>query len=137
MKKMLALVLMLAAAGGALLFGAGSSSLLSPKPPAIETGAPSPAQKADKRLSRPDSGAILQARGRILKVHPADRARKTAEWIVLLVGKKRLSVVVYDSASIRDGKGTRLNPALLKAGETVSLSYRQKGNNRTALAIRA
>ena len=28
-------------------------------------------------------------------------------------------------------------PALLKAGETVSLSYRQKGNNRTALAIRA
>ena len=137
MKKKLALVLMLAAAGGALLFGAGSSSLLSPKPPAIETGTRSSAQKADKRPSRPASGSVLQARGRILQVHPADRARKTAEWIVLLVGKKRLSVVVYDSASIRDGKGTRLNPALLKAGETISLSYRQKGGTRTALAIRA
>jgi hypothetical protein len=65
MKKKLALAFILALAGSAFLFAAGTSAILSPRPAA-------PAAKS----------------------------------------------------------------AVLKAGETVSLSYRQKGKNRTALTIR-
>jgi hypothetical protein len=139
MKKKLALALLLAAAGGAFLFGAGAPSILSPQPPA-----PSAGTQATKRASsapnaaapRRDSGEVLKARGKIVKVYLADKKKKTAEWIVLLVGKRRLSVVVFGSTPITDGKGSRLRPILLKAGETVDLSYRQSGKTRTALAIR-
>jgi hypothetical protein len=128
MKKKLALAIMLSAAGSAFIFGAGAPSILSPRPPA-------PAARA--RAERPVAGEVLEVRGKIIKVVAADKARKRAEWIVLLVGKRRLSVVVYEGTSIRDGKGSRIKVSLLKAGETVDLSYRQKGKARTALAIRA
>jgi hypothetical protein len=140
MKKKLALAFLLAAAGGAFLFGAGSPSILSPQPPAPAVAAPPPA-KASRVAAKPPASKGAKAetyevRGRIIKVYPADKARKTAEWIVVLVGKKRLSVVVYAGTSIKDGKGARLGPATLKAGESVDLSYRQKGKARTALSIR-
>jgi len=141
MKKKLALALILSAAGGALLFGAGSSPLLSPQPPAEKAAPPakrlSPSATKASADKKPIGGEVLEVRGKILKVYPADKKRGTAEWIVLLVGKKRLSVVVYGDTSIRDGKGTRIKPAFLKAGETVDLSYRQRGKARTALSIRA
>jgi hypothetical protein len=135
MKKKFALALVLAAAGGAFLFGAGSSSILSPKPPAPQPQAQSPASAHAKVAPRKDG--LLQVRGRILKVYPADKARKTAEWIVILAGKRRVSILVYGSAGITDRKGASLKPAFLKAGEIVSVSYRHNGKRNTALTIRA
>jgi hypothetical protein len=143
MKKKLALAFLLAAAGGAFLFGAGASSLLSPQPPAATAPAQRLSPSATKAhaarvpaAKKPVVGEVLEVRGKILKVYAADKARKRAEWIVVLAGKKRLSVVVYEGTSIRDGKGSRIEPSLLRAGETVTLRYREKGKARTALDIR-
>ena len=138
--KKLALALIVSAAGCASLFGAGSSSILSPRPPAEKAAPPAkaPALGAAKApaAKKPVGGEVLEARGKILKVYAADKAKKRAGWIVVLVGKKRLSVVVYAGTPITDGKGSRIKSSLLKAGETVDLSYREKGKARTALAIR-
>ncbi len=140
MKKKPILAFLLTAAGSAFLFGAGTPSILSPQPPAPALAAPLPAKASRVAAKSPASkGAkaeTFEVRGKILKVYPADKAKKTAEWIVVLVGKKRLGVVVYAGTSIKDGKGARLAPAMLKAGESVDLSYRQKGKARTALSIR-
>jgi hypothetical protein len=139
MKKKLILTFVLsAAAGSALLLGAETPVILNPKPPAAQAGAQGgTVEPKARRGPRLAPGNVLQVRGKIVKVYPADAARKRAGWIVLLVGGKRLSVVVSDSATVKDGKGARLSPGLLKAGETVSMSYRQRGKTRTALRIRA
>jgi hypothetical protein len=134
MKKKLVIALVLAAAGGAFLFGAGSSSILSPKPPAPRPLAQGPASAHAK--GAPRMRALLQIRGKILKVYPSNK-KKTAEWIVILAGKRRVSILVYGSAVITDRKGASLKPTFLKAGEIVSVSYRHNGKRNTALTIRA
>jgi hypothetical protein len=133
MKKKVGLTLVLAAAGGVFLFGAGSPSILSPQPPVPQMRARSAAQAQAK--GAPKTGALLQIRGKILKVYPAPKTKKTAEWIVLLAGKKRVSILVVGGTVIRDEKGATLRPTLLKAGEIVSVSYKHKGKRNTALKI--
>jgi hypothetical protein len=127
-KKKFALTLILAAAGSAFLFGAGTPSILAPHPAA-------PLAKA-KAKPLPAAAAPLQLRGKILMVHPADKDKGTAEWIVLRSGKRRVSINVGASASFVDAHGAKVKPRILKAGEIVRVSYRHKGKSNTALTIR-
>jgi hypothetical protein len=136
MKKKLALAFILALAGSAFLFAAGTSAILSPRPAVPAAKSAVPTARSAVPAARHVPAEVLQVRGKIVKIYPADPAKKTAERIVLLAGKRRISVIVYGNASIRDAKGSKLKPALLKAGETVSLSYRQRGKSKTALSIR-
>ena len=130
MIKKLALTSILAAAGCAFLFGAGTSPLLAPHP-----AAPLTKENAQTK-SLPPKAALLQVQGKILKVHPADRSKGAAEWIVVLSGKKRVSITVLASAVVEDAKGARVKPSALKAGETVRVSYRHRGKSNTAQTIR-
>jgi hypothetical protein len=130
MKKKIILALVLAAAGSSFLFCDGTPSILAPHP-----AVPAANEKA-KEKPVPAKSAALQVKGEILKVHPADKAKGTAEWIVVLSGKKRVRITVGAGSTIEDAKGTKIKPSALKAGETVCVSYRHKGKSNTALTIR-
>jgi hypothetical protein len=131
MDKKLVLTIALASAGAALLFGAGSSDILKPHPAVPQAAAEPKAQPSAR-----DEGAILRARGKILAVHAADRAKKRAGWIVLRVAGKKLGVVVYAGTPIKGASGGKLRPTSLRVGETVDLSYRQGSGGAVALSIR-
>jgi hypothetical protein len=138
MNKKLTLSLAIALLGSAFLFGEDTPSILRPQPPAAVASQAQPAVKAKhtpKTTAKTAERRLLQAKGKILRIYPAGKAKGSAERILLLVGDKRMSFVVSGKAAIADAKGQALSPSRLKAGQFISVSYRKRGASKVALTI--
>ncbi len=127
MKRKMGLCLLFMAAGGMFLFGSSTPQILYPRRAKAPQTAPAPTT----------TRGLVEVSGQILSVHPANKAKRTQEWIVLLVGKKRMSITVGAKATILNNRGLAAKPGILKPGETVSVSYRAKGKAYIAVVIRA
>lgn len=89
--------------------------------------------KIAKRKSAPASSRlVLYAKGSIVSIRPADRAKKLSERILLAVGKKRVEIAVEPGTVVVSARGRIVAISSLRKGEKVDVTYTGRGTRDRA-----